>query len=420
MSRHRLSALVLALALVCADDSARASNCSVTSTGMIPLTDLGTGSYQGFQGGLYAGGSNTRPEAHGRAGLSIANSIVPLDTLGGSDPHGRVVIISIGMSNTTQEFSTFVPKAVADPQKRAEVLPIDCAKGGQAASDIADPNAAYWDTVYTRLRGHGSAPLQAQVVWLKEALRQPSSGFPAATVTLQTYLGTIVRIIKQKLPNVRLCYLTSRIYAGYASSNLNPEPYAYESGFAVKWLIDQQINGEPTLNYDPAIGPVEAPWLSWGPYLWADGLHARNDGLTWSCSDFQSDGTHPSTSGRNIVADSLLAFFRGEETAVPWYRVPVVAVAPATTASDLAVAPTLAHGRVEISFTARSPWRIEIVDLAGRRVRDVARGQGDGVLDRVTWDLHDQSGARVRSGAYWVRLDQDGRAAVRRVTVVGR
>ena len=355
MSRHRLSALVLALALVCADDSARASNCSVTSTGMIPLTDLGTGSYQGFQGGLYAGGSNTRPEAHGRAGLSIADSIVPLDTLGGSDPHGRVVIISIGMSNTTQEFSTFVPKAVADPQKRAEVLPIDCAKGGQAASDIADPNAAYWDTVYTRLRGHGSAPLQAQVVWLKEALRQPSSGFPAATVTLQTYLGTIVRILKQKLPNVRLCYLTSRIYAGYASSNLNPEPYAYESGFAVKWLIDQQINGEPTLNYDPAIGPVEAPWLSWGPYLWADGVIPRSDGFTYQCSDvITTDYTHPSDSGKLKVADELLAFFKTDPTATPWF---VTKKAPAslTAAASATVSTVDAGATVQFNANATDP-----------------------------------------------------------------
>src|SRR5205814_5733577 len=100
----------------------------------------------------------------------------------------------------------------------------------------------------------------------------------------------------------------SRIYAGYATgvSALNPEPYAYESGFAVKWLIEGQINGADSVNYDPARGPVQAPWLSWAPYLWADGLTPRNDGLTWVCSSFQSDGTHPSATGRDIVADSLL------------------------------------------------------------------------------------------------------------------
>src|SRR4030095_1092004 len=64
------------------------SNCAGTSTGLIPLTDLGTGLYQNVQGGLYAGGSNVRPPAHEAAGLAIANAIVPLDTLCQPPPHG--------------------------------------------------------------------------------------------------------------------------------------------------------------------------------------------------------------------------------------------------------------------------------------------------------------------------------------------
>jgi len=417
---HRSLWVGLALSLL-GSRITSASNCSGTSTGLVPLIDLGPGHYGGAQGGLYAGGSNTRPAAHDAAGLAIANAIVPLDTLGNPDPQGRVVLISIGMSNTTQEFSTFVPKAVADPLKRADVLPIDCAKGGQAAGDIKDPNAAYWDTVYTRLRGRGSSPLQPQVAWLKEALRAPTGGFPASTDTLMRYLGSIVRIIKQRLPNVRLCYLTSRIYAGYASTSLNPEPYAYESGFAVKWLIEAQIGGADSLEFDPANGPLEAPWLSWGPYLWADGLSPRSDGLTWLCQDFQSDGTHPSASGRDAVADSLLAFFQRDPTTVPWYRVQAVSVEPAAGSTSLKVAPNPARGRVEIAFTpgAGMSWRIEVLDLAGRRVRELARGAGDGSPRLASWDLRDPSGAPVRGGVFWVRLTEAGSSTVRPVTVLG-
>src|SRR5207245_2684160 len=107
-------------------------------------------------------------------------------------------------------------------------------------------------------------------------------GFPAATDTLLRNLGTVIRILEDKLPNVKLAYLTSRIYAGYASSTLNPEPYAYESGFAVKWLIDAQIAGVDSLNWNANVGPVEAPWLSWGPYLWADRVTPRRHGLPWA------------------------------------------------------------------------------------------------------------------------------------------
>src|SRR5262249_41290842 len=159
----------------------------------------------------------------------------------------------------------------------------------------------------------GSSRAQAQVVWLKEARRGPTEGWPAATDSLRNDLGTIVRIIKQKLPHVRLLYLSSRIYAGYATSLLNPEPSAYEAGFAVKQLVEAQIDGVDSLAYAPPVGDPRAPWMAWGPYLWADGLTPRSDGLTWQCGDFQSDGTHPSTSGRDKVAHALLAFFRSDE-----------------------------------------------------------------------------------------------------------
>ena len=125
---------------------------------MIPLNDLGAGFYQGVQGGLYPGGSNHRPDPHNAAGIAIANAIVPLDTLGAPDASGKVVFVSIGFSNATQEFSAFVPKSDADSFRRANVRTIDCAEGGQTAMILAQPTSAYWDTVATRLRGQGRDP----------------------------------------------------------------------------------------------------------------------------------------------------------------------------------------------------------------------------------------------------------------------
>ncbi len=201
----------------------RASNCNGTQTGLIPLTTVGAGSYLGYQGGLYPGGSNARPFAHDASGTAIANAIAPVDTFGNADPNGRIVLISIGMSNTTQEFSTFAPMANADPMRNPRVQVINCAQGGQSAAVIKDPNAPYWSSVNARLRAAGSAPLQAQVAWIKEADAGPTSGFPVATLTLVRELGTIVRVLHDKLPNIRIAYLSSRIYAGYATTSLNPD-----------------------------------------------------------------------------------------------------------------------------------------------------------------------------------------------------
>src|SRR5260370_828220 len=76
------------------------------STTLIPLNELGTGTYQGYEGGLYPNGSNTPPAATEASALSLAQQIVPLDAAGNPDPvNGKIVMISIGMSNTNEEFS---------------------------------------------------------------------------------------------------------------------------------------------------------------------------------------------------------------------------------------------------------------------------------------------------------------------------
>lgn len=419
---HRRIFVIVALALTL-PDAARASNCNGWQTGLIPLTALGAGTYQGYPGGLYPGTSNTRPPAHAAAGISIANAIAPLDTFGNRDPNGRIVFISIGMSNATQEFSAFVGLANSDTYKDPKVRVIDCARGGQTASLIKNPAAAYWDTVRTRLRGLGASPAQVQVAWIKEANAGPTTGFPAATTTLMRDLGSVVRVLKDHFPNLRIAYLSSRIYAGYATTTLNPEPYAYESGFAVKWLIEGQIAGEDSLNHDPGQGAVEAPWLSWGPYLWADGLNPRpEDGLTWVCSDFGTDGTHPATTGRLKVADMLYEFMHADPTAQPWYLSDVAGVAPPAGAElPLRLAPNPASRNVEVSFTTRpgERWRLEVLDLAGRRVRELGDGVGDGTAYAVLWDARSKQGAPVRAGIYWVRLDAGDVATVRRLALLG-
>ncbi len=395
MPRHQLAPAPCVLAA-----PAAASNCAGTATGLVPLNDLGAGFYQGVQGGLYPGGSNHRPDAHNAAGIAIANAIVSLDTLGAPDASGKVVFVSIGMSNCTQEFSAFVPKSEADSFRRANVRTIDCAEGGQTAMILAQPTSAYWDTVATRLRGHGSSPSQVQVAWLKDANANPTGGFAVNRDSLVAQFFRILQIMKQKLPNVKLCYMTSRIYAGYASSTLNPEPYAYENGFAVKQVIERQLAGDPGLNFDPANGPEVAPWVAWGPYIWADGLTARSDGLTWACGEFNTtDGTHPSTSGRSKVADSLLAFVRIDETTVPWYSVTTLAVphpAGAPTAT-LRAWPNPARTRVTFVLPATAPAaRVRVLDARGRLVRSLESSAG-----RAQWDLRDGAGRAVGPGVYW-------------------
>jgi hypothetical protein len=287
------------------------SDCTRTSVGFTPLMDLGTNTYHGYEGGLYPFGSNQPPLDYKWMGRARSESIRPLNGAGQPDPNGRIVLLSIGMSNTTQEYSTFKQKADADPQKNPKVTIVDGAQGGQDAIRIRDPKAPFWTIVDQRLAAAGVNANQVQAAWLKEAIAGENRSFPADAQGLRDALRDIVGIMRNRYPNLQIVYLSSRIYAGYATTPLNPEPYAYQSGFSVKWLIEEQI-----------VGMGERPWLAWGPYIWADGLIPRSDGLTWLCSDFQSDGTHPSPSGRQKVAQMLLDFFKTDETAKVWFLRP--------------------------------------------------------------------------------------------------
>jgi hypothetical protein len=276
--------------------------------------------YKGEDGGLYGGGKNEPPAEHAGRAKAEASKIRPLDAQGRPAPEGRIALLSIGMSNTTQEFSRFMQLSGAK-QGGALVL-VDGAQGGQAAIQWDAPGARPWGEVDRRLQASGVTAAQVQVAWIKQALIQQGQHgeFPAHARKLQEELSKIVRIAKSKYPNLRLAYLSSRIYAGYAKTALNPEPYAYEGAFSVRWLIQDQLKGSPDLNPDPAKGEVKAPVLLWGPYLWGDGIAPRKcDGLVWNESDLAKDGTHPSESGREKVAQMLLKFFKEEPTAKGWF-----------------------------------------------------------------------------------------------------
>ena len=319
-TRQRLVILLAGVGLEVIAGIALASNCAVTSVGLTPLEALGPGTYNGSQGGLYPGGSNSRPAAHD-ADLASVAAPIPLDAAGNPDPvNGKIGFISCGMSNATQEFSTFKPLADAYPDKNPKLVIVDCAVGGKTASIIMNPADPYWANCDSRLTAAGLTNAQVEVVWLKEADANPSSTWPTYAQTLRDEMGTILQVLKARYPNTRSAYLSNRIYAGYASSTLNPEPYAYETGFTIKWLVEEQLAGDPRYNFDPAKGSVLAPWIAWARSLWADGLTPRPDGLTWECADLTpNDGTHPDIPGRKKVAKLLLDFFRSDATTVPWF-----------------------------------------------------------------------------------------------------
>src|SRR3954462_10282982 len=113
----------------------------------LPLTELGNRTYLGFAGGLYDDGNNTPPEAHASVGAARARDIQPLDANGIASASGTIVLLSIGMSNASQEFcgggvttncdaGTFMQRtAAASDVNYSTLVVVNGAQGGMDAGE---------------------------------------------------------------------------------------------------------------------------------------------------------------------------------------------------------------------------------------------------------------------------------------------
>jgi hypothetical protein len=328
------------------------ANCAITSvnvpntsTPIVDLMDLGTGTYQGYEGGLYPNGLNTDPDPHDSDGVAIAQSIEPLNSSGQQVPGGTCsgadpaceILISIGESASQQPFLQFITEANADREKNPNLVIVDGAEGGATASYWALPGSDFWTQLisysipYTGFQQGIMNPYlnskQVVAAWVSDvnSLTGQGATFPTDAETLQGNYENIANLLLTKFPNIKLMLFSSINYTGYSQgiTSTLPEPQGYESAFGAKWAIQDQINGDPNLNYNSANGPVEAPWMGWSFYYWANGLIPRSDGITWSCQDLKSDGLHPAGPwGHEKIAQYLLNWFKTGDVAAPWFLAP--------------------------------------------------------------------------------------------------
>ncbi|KKQ25362.1 MAG: hypothetical protein US39_C0008G0025 [Microgenomates group bacterium GW2011_GWC1_37_12b] len=314
----------------------------------LPLTDLGTGEYYrltdtnpltyiptGIIGGLYPGGSNIRPPAHEASGVGIAQSIQPLGSSGLPDPNGKIGMISAGMSNTQMDFQEFMGTVSADPNINPKLVVTNGAIGGGIIEAWVDPNytdtnpvyQTIWQNFDDHIASAGLTRAQVQVVWAKVTQLQYKTQFPQDMQALTDMYVTLAQELKSRLPNLKIIYFSSRTRSYNYMTGLAPEPTAFENGFAVRWLVERQINGDPALNYNPDNGSVISAYISWGPYLWINGNTPRSDTRVWLASNLVGDCTHPSTAGLDYVSGTagpqgvsmMMEFFKTDTTSAPWF-----------------------------------------------------------------------------------------------------
>ncbi len=101
---------------------------------------------------------------------------------------------------------------------------------------------------------------------------------------------------------------------------------------------------------------------------------------------------------------------------------PVVGVAPGGGGSLalLAAAPNPAALRTSLSFALmrNETIRLDVLDVAGRRIRTLAHDFAVAGEHTAAWDLRDEAGRRVRPGLYFVRLATSREERTRRVVAL--
>jgi Putative Ig domain/Abnormal spindle-like microcephaly-assoc'd, ASPM-SPD-2-Hydin len=290
------------------------SDIAGTNNPLIALTDLGTGTYLGYEGGLYPNGENTPPTPQLDQALADAQTI--------ANTPGPYAMISVGVSITRTTWDEYGPMEQIDPQLNPNLVLVNAAIDGTDSPDWTSATSGTWLTITNYFLPYQNLTAnQVVAAWLMMPHSDPNGTYPNNMQDQENDLISILQDMHTYFPNLQIVYLSSLHYGGYEPTASYPEPDTYEFGLAVQNVIADQINGDPALNNNPANGTVMAPLLLWGPYTWANGLLGREDGLTWDCQDFSTDGLHNSALGRNKEAGLLTTFFKSDPTAAPWYLV---------------------------------------------------------------------------------------------------
>jgi len=240
----------------------------------IPIPDLGTDTYLGTIGGLYLNGSNNVPSGY-------ANDAIA-DLTNDNDIH----ILCNGMSNMQHTCNNFIGKTNNNTGINPAVSIHNNGRPGRA-QQAWDGGVNY---LYTDLKRTGITPSQVDVIIYFNAWGRPSGDFESHYNEMYASLLQTINSTNAAYPNLKLIYVVSREFAPPWAVDLNPNPYAYEEGFAFRDIvinrIQENIGGVPIL---------------WGPYQYDP---------TWPDSYFrESDGVHLSDAGLDVAGQLWLDFF---------------------------------------------------------------------------------------------------------------
>lgn len=400
--------LFIALFVSAAVWASAQKNCANDSTGLIPLLDLAGASWRGYRGGLYPDGTNNRPQLHKNKALLQAQNVQPLDANGAVSSTGKIVWIGVGASNPRTEFLRFSAQMDTFALRNPALKLINTCIGGQGIQKMNNVDDNYWKQAEKQLQDSSLTNKQVQIAWIETDNTQVAdTTFPRAPQLLGDDFKLLLATMKQLYPNLKLCYLTARAYSGYAEPNAGESvgkgllfPRDYLNGWAIKWLIEKQINDESGYGFEGMSAPL--PFITWGTYNWADGSVKRSDGLQWLCdTDIGGDGLHLSEAGEKKSGALMFEYFIKDESTQSWILKKNISSVEENSnpSKELSVFPNPACTTIYVENTDNILLDYHLLDITGRKV---ATGTTAG---KIPID-------QLPQGVYWLLLENGSRAFV--------
>jgi len=324
---HHYLFLFLCTVVLSRQSFAQGAVCDALTPGLTPLIDLGAGFYEGFQGGLFPFGSLSEIPAsqHFKKGRSLAKSMQPLNASGAVDYDNGVVLMGgFGPSVPLHLIDSLIP-IVHNTTDAYVTNPcfdlINLCIGGRGLDFAIGPDSyKYWDSVESTIAVRGYTVNQLQVGWMYFNAKYDSldpQEFPEHALSVKEDYITWLQLCKEHFPNMKIMFVSGRHYGGFCDTTIEQlpaagEPASYYNNFTVKWLIEDQINGDPDLKYFG--GATVVPFITWGPYFWTNGATPRiTDGRSYGCEKFSDDGFHLTDPTNHEDADYMMQHFYNSE-----------------------------------------------------------------------------------------------------------
>lgn len=241
-----------------------------------------------------------RVAEHTDAGLLVKAGIVRRDGLGQPSPTGRIALVIGGMSNARivglRQRSLHLNDVARFPGSEIVVG----AQDGQTANAWADPNNPAWSAMAHDIANRGLTSLQVQAFHFTLTQKEPLT-YGAMT---EAQVRAVVNNVAAKYPNVKVLMLSGLAYTGYSTEvNRAEEPFIHDDSILLASLVT--AGGFPI-------------WTDFTD-LWADGTTPNPlTGLFYICTDYEIDGIHPSTQGRNKIAMNVMGRWKADPVFRGW------------------------------------------------------------------------------------------------------